>query len=330
MSQSSANIGVPMIGSYTNVMLYTLELVEAYIYYFASPRSLRDSIYLKGCVAISLVSDTVGVIGICALTFITNLVFIDTITPMNLYWGFQIYAISNLISAFIFQCYMLHRYWILSRNYVVSAFIALLILASLGIGTMLIANNLAVVTQEVFQEQDAHLHERWIIMLLVTAILTDVSITTALLWQLNHSGLYNQQNLQTRRLVARISSLAIKTGVVPCVIALTTLVSYVSYRNQNIAVCVGYMLGRVYTSTMLFSLIYRDKLWHGAGWVDVNAATLPSIIDDGMIGMSPVHSRHKTPIFPSLAMARDRPRHDSTVVNDKKSDLTSSDMRTFA
>ena len=63
---------MPMIGSYLNMMLYTLELVEAYIYYFTSPRSSKDHIFLKCCVATSLVSDTVGTIGICALTFIVS------------------------------------------------------------------------------------------------------------------------------------------------------------------------------------------------------------------------------------------------------------------
>lgn len=61
-----------MIGSYANIMLYTLELVEAYTYYFASPRSSKDPIFLKGCVATSLVSDTVGTIAVCALTFIVS------------------------------------------------------------------------------------------------------------------------------------------------------------------------------------------------------------------------------------------------------------------
>ena len=61
-----------MIGSYLNVMLYTLELVEAYMYFFASPRSLKDPIFLKCCVATSLVSDTVGTIGVCALTFVVS------------------------------------------------------------------------------------------------------------------------------------------------------------------------------------------------------------------------------------------------------------------
>ena len=61
-----------MIGSYTNVMLYTLELVEAYMYYFVSPRSSKDPIFLKCCVATSLVSDTVGTIGVCALSFIVS------------------------------------------------------------------------------------------------------------------------------------------------------------------------------------------------------------------------------------------------------------------
>ena len=61
-----------MIGSYMNVMLYTLELVGAYIYYFASPRSSKDPILVKFIVATSVVSDTIGTIGVCAQTFIVS------------------------------------------------------------------------------------------------------------------------------------------------------------------------------------------------------------------------------------------------------------------
>ena len=76
-------------------MLYTLELVEAYIYYFASPRSSKDPIFLKCCVATSLVSDTVGTIGVCAVTFIVSapnaiillfvtIIFLKTCLEINL------------------------------------------------------------------------------------------------------------------------------------------------------------------------------------------------------------------------------------------------------
>ena len=135
-----------MIGSYTNAMLYTLELVAAYIYYFASPRSSKDPIFLKCCVATSLVSDTVGTIGVCALAFIVsvpntfisffffwralrptssspvccwyglaakywNLWSKDAITSRKVYWAFQMFIVSNIVSAFIFQSYMVYRLW---------------------------------------------------------------------------------------------------------------------------------------------------------------------------------------------------------------------------
>ena len=61
-----------MIGSYINVMLYTVELVGAYIYYFASPRSSKDPILVKFFVVISLVSDTIGTIGVSAQPFIVS------------------------------------------------------------------------------------------------------------------------------------------------------------------------------------------------------------------------------------------------------------------
>ena len=134
-------------------------------------------------------------------------------------------------------------------------------------------------------------------VVLGTAMLTDISITISLLWRLNRSGLYNHQNLQTKRylffydrhisgrlsisslffhrFVAKISSLAIKTGVFPCVFALVTLVLYVSYKNLNIATFFAYMLGRVYTSTMLYSLIYRDKLYSDGELMNIDSTSLP-------------------------------------------------------
>ena len=133
-------------------------------------------------------------------------------------------------------------------------------------------------------------------VVLATAMLTDVSITTSLLWQLNRSGFYNHQYLQTKRylffydrhisgrlsippslhrLVAKLSSLAIKTGVVPCVFALITLVTYITYKNSNITLFFAYMLGRVYTSTMLYSLLYRDKLYSDGELMNIDSMSLP-------------------------------------------------------
>ena len=37
----------------------------------------------------------------------------DTITPMKLYWAFEMFNIGNVFSVFIFQCYMVRRLWIL-------------------------------------------------------------------------------------------------------------------------------------------------------------------------------------------------------------------------
>ena len=133
-----------------------------------------------------------------------------------------------------------------------------------------------------------------------TSMLTDICITTALLWQLNRSGLYSRRNMQTKRylsfydrhisrrlstyqpppflhrLVAKLSSLAIKTGVVPCVFVLITLVTYIAYKNANITLFFAYMLGRVYTSTMLYSLLYRDKLYSdGELMTDIDSTSLP-------------------------------------------------------
>jgi len=306
-----------MIGSYLNAMLYSLELVEAYIYYFASRRSSKDPIFLKCWVATGLVSDTVGTIGVCALTFV-NLVFADSITPGKLYWAMQMFTFSTTLSGFIFQSYMLHRLWILSRNYFCT-FIALLIIVSFGIGINLIAMDRAVVNIGVVQEK---VYQKWrtqVIVILVTNMLTDVSITTSLLWYLNRSRLYSHRNLRTKRLVTKISSLAIKTGVLPSVFALAFLVSYVSNKGLNIAASdlFAYMLGRVYISTMLYSLIYRDKLYSDGELINMDSTSLPSM----------TFSCDSSPPFqiPPLALPKSGPGDElQSLSNDKSFDLMSS------
>ena len=133
-------------------------------------------------------------------------------------------------------------------------------------------------------------------LVFATSMLTDICITTALLWQLNRSGLYSRRNMQTKRylsfydrhisrllsippslhrLIAKLSSLAIKTGVVPCVFVLITLVTYIAYKNANITLFFAYMLGRVYTSTMLYSLLYRDKLYSDGELMNIDSMSLP-------------------------------------------------------
>ena len=32
---------------------------------------------------------------------------------MKIYWAFQMYIVGNIVSAFIFQSYMVHRLWIM-------------------------------------------------------------------------------------------------------------------------------------------------------------------------------------------------------------------------
>ncbi|KAF8159264.1 hypothetical protein B0H34DRAFT_796543 [Crassisporium funariophilum] len=203
------NIVPLVVGAYLNMMLYTLELVSFHIYFIESQRSKRDPGVLKCAALLSLFSDTLGTMSVCAMTSI--LVFSHDTTYYDdvesIVWPFFIWIITNGISAVVFQLFMIHRYW----KFVV----------------------------------------------LGTAMLTDIAIATALILQLQRKRVYSRQ---TKNLIKRISSLSMKTGVVPGLFALATLVGYLAYRNGTIAFCFAFMLARVYTLTMLFTLIYRDKL----------------------------------------------------------------------
>ena len=159
---------------------------------------------------------------------------------------------------------------------------------------------------------------------LATPAVTDVFITSALVWQINRPELlWNPQTKRylsfydihisgrslipppLHRLVARISSLAIKTGLIPCVYTLTSLVTYVSHVIPNICEFFTFMLGRVYTLSMLFPLIYRDKLFSDGELVKMDSTLPSSVTYPSECGMIIIHFCNSL-IFQNNGSVKDR------------------------
>ncbi|PPR03734.1 hypothetical protein CVT24_007382 [Panaeolus cyanescens] len=165
-----------------------------------------------------------------------------------------------MVSASVFQCFMVTRYFRLSGNWILSFIIFLLIGTSFG-STVHLLSIYQTVIPALFSEQAASFYSaRFIVLVLATAMTTDILISAALIWQLHTTEVISPH---TKSLIHRISTQTIKTGTIPCLFAMVVLITYLAYKDGSVSVCFAFMLGRVYTLTMLFTLIFRDSLATG-------------------------------------------------------------------
>ncbi|KAF9041326.1 hypothetical protein BJ165DRAFT_1530063 [Panaeolus papilionaceus] len=281
MSQNDflAGIKLNLIGTYANLMIYSLELFGLY-FYCRSERSKRDWKAFHAVLAASIVSDTLGTMVQCGMAYLNITVLASSGGTFPKAWikFFLIWIATNMISAFNFQSFMCYRYLRLSGNRIVSGFIILCILTSvrsfiLSQGSMKVrwisaqmaatlralAFGDSLLTTIFIPDRVESSSAKYILIVLATAMATDVLITGALVHHLYRTK-GKQAAAHTNRLISRLHIHFIKTGSIPCLFATTILVLYIACSNAGVSVAFALCLGRVYTSTMLFTLLFRSRV----------------------------------------------------------------------
>ncbi|KAF4614615.1 hypothetical protein D9613_003398 [Agrocybe pediades] len=227
------NLGATLIGAFVNTILYTFELAAAW-HYFHTERGKKDRTVIRGIVMLNLLVDAVGSFAVCANAFTFLVIYLDDDNRTSRsHWTLTAYVVTNSISAFVVQGFMVYRYW---------RFLALLC----GSSSLPVGGNEELNVMMIFKS----------IALAGTAF-TDICINVALTWKLRMSSTYSSG---TRHLVDRIVTYAIVTGCTTSIFALSVLISYLIYPPSAISTGIAFSLGRVYTLTMIFTLISRDKL----------------------------------------------------------------------
>ncbi|KAF8162755.1 hypothetical protein B0H34DRAFT_692829 [Crassisporium funariophilum] len=291
------DIGALLIGSYVNLALYSLEIIGAVIYFFGSERARRDRTLLKCAVATNVFLDTIGTFCACAINFQFIVVYWgNTDAIRKMYWPLPAWVFTHAFATLIFQSFLLHRYWGLSKNRITTAVILVLMVATLvascytGVESALVASG-SIRAQVGFP--------RHAIVFLALSVATDIAIATALIWKLRHSETYS---VETRKLIDRICFMAILTGCVTCIYALACLITHLLYPTSKLSTCLGFSLSRIYTLIMIVTLLYRDRLVVDP-WIHSTTGGIPQhsyITADGTSAPStPATARFKSsmPIF---------------------------------
>lgn len=247
------NNGALLIGSFVNIMLYTLELVQAYRYYTNKSRTRDDHLIIKVIVALCLVVDTLGTAGGCAFIFLDVVNFWgDSQQTRHGAWPQVVVFVTTLINELVVQCFMVHRFFRISRNYIISCLILLLVAGGAwGMTRMTIRG--AQYKDFIYRYNEL----RYVVIALASSALADVSITISLLWQLHRFTTYSRY---MKELIRKISVLAVKTGTAPSVMAIACLIAFLLRPESQVFMSILLLIGRTYTSTMLFTLNHRAKL----------------------------------------------------------------------
>ncbi|KAF5311862.1 hypothetical protein D9619_003777 [Psilocybe cf. subviscida] len=255
------NLGVELIGCYVNLILYSIAMLCTYIYR-RSERSKRDPLVVKLLVAANVVMDTVGTFGVCASYFYFS------VTGWGLeeveyraHWSEPMWFICTAFSQVIVQTFMIRRYFVLSQQYITSAFITAIMLLSLGTSLYLAISSAVNLTALTLESRPADLKA-------VLTVAANLALAFAMFWKLKVTHTYSRI---AQKFISRTYAVAIITGSVSSLAALATLISFLADPLSSMSTFFLSFIGRVYSLTILFTLLYRDMIVDDE-WIQVDVS----------------------------------------------------------
>ncbi|KAM0749465.1 hypothetical protein T439DRAFT_357803 [Meredithblackwellia eburnea MCA 4105] len=243
------NLGSILIGTWANTVLFTIELILAWRYF----TRYRDGFIILGPLLLAIVVDALSTTSVMAG------VYLYTIT----HWGdFTFLLVQHPTSSV----------WLFttgfSANYESSGssgprcFLVALSLSSLG-GTIWATK----VLNQYPHYSDRKKLERPITIWLVLSAVADVTIAASLVYQIwaIQRRLRTEYESEVSGVVRKVVIRTIETGSATAAVASVGLGVYLNDPEANISVAIAYTLGRLYTISMLLSLLGRQTEHRNTG-----------------------------------------------------------------
>ncbi|KAJ7891895.1 hypothetical protein B0H14DRAFT_3428324 [Mycena olivaceomarginata] len=237
-------IGVLLVGTWANSVLYTIEVIQACeskaAYYYRDFK--QDNWMLKLLVFSTIAFDTVSMIANYASVYLFDPLFIFT---------------TSVVAA-LAQSFLATRYWLLTKNKFITFILFFFITVAAG-GALASGATIAIFPQYKDRRKVIIPATTW---LLIEAV-TDISIALVLVLELRKMKSPIKKN---RTLVNRLVAQTIQTGTAGATIALAVLIAYLANKESNVTTAIAYCIGRVYCITMLANLNNRKigTAWSGS------------------------------------------------------------------
>ncbi|KAJ6609073.1 hypothetical protein B0H10DRAFT_2191417 [Mycena sp. CBHHK59/15] len=269
MSAATLELGAPLdntmgsmlLGVIVSAFLYGISILQC-LFYFT--RYVRDPLYLKCLVALTVFLDTLHLIFVIHTVYhylISNYYSQNALQVMI--WSVSLEALPTGITAALVQIFYAHRVWKMSqRNMVLTGMVLALILATAGCGTAWVVLALRAQTYE-------HLLRISPLTISINALSTaaDVIITSTLCIILRRT---RPASLETETMINRLILFSINTGLLTSLCAIASLISLIVSPRTLIYASFYFCIGRLYSNSLLATLNARDIIRGRIDDIDTN------------------------------------------------------------
>ncbi|KAJ6511548.1 hypothetical protein C8R47DRAFT_1314487 [Mycena vitilis] len=259
-------VGSLLLGTYVNSCLFVVELFQMAHYFRHQNNDSRAMKTEVGIVATLNALDTVANISAVYLYAITHWGNSQYLEAQN--WPIAAHFVATGFVGALVQGFMLFRFWRMTEHWLTVGILALFSLASFAasIGTAVET------TMNVFFSKHDGGASVFVTVWLIGSLVADVGIATSLVWRLHRVKTDIQP---AKSLIRRLITSAVSTGTSTSIIAIIAVFAYFHEPDSNVAISVTFILGRVYSCTMLYLLNNRSRMRgeRADGTVEVGLAT---------------------------------------------------------
>ncbi|KAH6885112.1 hypothetical protein BKA70DRAFT_1338248 [Coprinopsis sp. MPI-PUGE-AT-0042] len=251
MGAAEASLGALLIAVVVNTFLFGIGIYQ-YISYYTS--DFRDPVWIKRSLAGLLAND---VFHSCLIVYIIW----DTFVPAFLappasvqgaLWPLPTSIISVSVTALVVQNFLSYRVLLLARSKVLAGACSLLAAAAFALGI-----TVAVKAWNISPMDKKTINDVLVTTWLSLETVVDVSIAVILLFVLRKEA---SEARQSSRVFKRLARISVQTGLCSSVFALLCMLLWLVQPGTNWYLIFGLSIGRVYTCSLLDTLLGRPAL----------------------------------------------------------------------
>ncbi|KAJ7028071.1 hypothetical protein C8F04DRAFT_1266276 [Mycena alexandri] len=244
--------GSILISSWLTSLLYGLVISKSWDYLTAYP---NDECLRKGLLLCCLVTSSLAMAAEFANVYYPTVTFWgNTVAVQKQYWPVPVYVISNSLTGFMVDAFLIHRVYGLTKNLWISLLLAFCVVLGLA-GSIMVGVIIMMASEISSQAQAGHCT---VTSLRLTFIhISDIFIAITLIWKL-----YTMKTSYkvTNRLIQRLAIGAMQTGSTTSTVAVATMVAYyIGKDNSNVPTAFHYLIGPLYVLTLLYNYNLRRR-----------------------------------------------------------------------
>ncbi|KAK7035928.1 hypothetical protein R3P38DRAFT_610571 [Favolaschia claudopus] len=267
LSLTPASLAPLTVGTWANLVLFTLEIIGM-INYFKTNRR-RDGIFIKLAVSTNLLFDLLATIAICATAYVYVLTYWgDSEAIQKPHWLFTFVLFTSGLSVVISQSYMIRRYWKMTRQRAALAFLLLVLLATVT-GIVGSAVLMAMHSSEAVKNMSV-LRNAFMYLGLVAPTIGSALICPLLFWQTCKKG--DTPSSRSKFIVGTL----VECGLLSALVTAITFFTWSIQKSRELMIWIPFalILARVYSCTTLVALSRRSTIESSlAGMIEIRTTT---------------------------------------------------------